>query len=387
MAEIDAKSVVLFAAASVFLALILCFAMRRHKAGDPAIKWLIASNFCLLAAACSMLARPLIGFEASSILVIGGAYAGVSCAFFAVLRAENEAPPYGMILAIGVVSIAAQAALAIFATSAIPLMLTSSAVNSVVILFMTIGIHRRLKRYGDGTATLLSLPFAALFTGYFTRFVIVMLWPDSQAPLAATVMIITIMAWAAVILELGMIALRETQARRALSDALSRLETANAARSRFLLAISHELRTPLNAVLGLSELMRAESAGPLTEAYRKFVGHIHENGRSLLGLVTDLLDIAAVENHALTLEEAEVDLHRIAVETVEALREAAEAGGVSIAVELAEDAPIPPASAASRPISRTTPCATPARAPPSSCASSTPPTGPPRSWCATTGRA
>lgn len=332
--EIDAASVVLFAAASVVTALILCFAMRRNKRGDPAMKWLIASNLSLLAAASGMLTRPLIGFEASSILVIGGAYAGMCCAYFAVLRAEGERPRYALLVAIGVVSTAAQAALAIFAESATPLMLTSSAVNSVVTLLMTLGVWRRLRHYGSGTAILISLPFAAFFAGYFIRLILVLVWPESQAPLAATVMIITVMAWAAVILELGMIALRE-----ALAGALERLEAANVARSRFLLAISHELRTPLNAVLGLSELMRAESAGPLTEPYRTFVNHIHDNGRSLLGLVTDLLDIAAVENHALALEEAELDPTAIASETVESFAEAAEAAGVALTLKVARDAP------------------------------------------------
>src|SRR3546814_16070401 len=43
----------------------------------------------------------------------------------------------------------------------------------------------------------------------------------------------------------------------------NRAEVSSQEKSRFLAIMSHELRTPLNAILGFSEVMQAESYGPL----------------------------------------------------------------------------------------------------------------------------
>src|SRR5205085_1668944 len=62
-------------------------------------------------------------------------------------------------------------------------------------------------------------------------------------------------------------------------------EAASQAKSEFLAMMSHELRTPLNAVIGYSELLNLDIAGPLTQAQRQQIGRIHASGRHLLGLV------------------------------------------------------------------------------------------------------
>jgi signal transduction histidine kinase/CHASE3 domain sensor protein len=73
------------------------------------------------------------------------------------------------------------------------------------------------------------------------------------------------------------------------------VERANRLKSEFLANMSHELRTPLNAVIGFSDLLAEEKAGPLLQKQVRFVGHIRSGARHLLQLINDILDISKIE--------------------------------------------------------------------------------------------
>ncbi|HUF50884.1 MAG TPA: ATP-binding protein [Longimicrobiales bacterium] len=86
---------------------------------------------------------------------------------------------------------------------------------------------------------------------------------------------------------------------RAVSDAENaRLEAqlANRAKSEFLATMSHEIRTPINAVVGYTDLMDVEVAGPLTPQQRDYVERIRRSAEHLTSLVNDVLDFAKVES-------------------------------------------------------------------------------------------
>jgi signal transduction histidine kinase len=289
MLDFDSTTAVSLAAGSVVIALIICIALRRHKKGDAAIRWLVASNIAFLIAASGVLGSVGLPFFLSAAMVIGGAYAGICFAFFAVLQAEDVEIPLKALTAVGAVSFAFQVFLAVETGSVAILMASSSVINTVLTGYIVAVIWRQTQRYGDRIAALLCLPFVAILTGYALRLPIVVFWPQIDLALGATALIIVAMAWAAVILELAMIALRETQARVRLKSALERAEIAAEARNRFLLGLSHELRTPLNAILGLSELMRQQAMGPLPEAYAQHAEEIHRNGTELSEMISDLL--------------------------------------------------------------------------------------------------
>lgn len=304
---IDPKSVVIFAGASLVIVLLLGIALRRSSRTDPSIPWLNAANLSYLAAVAALLGRDAIGFELASLFVIAGAYAGICFAFTALLRAEERRAPLRALGLIGLSSVGAQAAFSGMVESVTPLLATSSLVNSAVTLWMSREVWRLIRPRGRQIALLVTLPFAGIFAGYFLRLLCLALLP-LEAALFMTVVIIALLAKSSIMLALGMIALRERQAQRALKAALAKVEAASEAKSRFLYGVSHELRTPLNGVLGLSELMRQEALGALPDPYRKFTGEIHRNGERLLELVSDLLDIAGIEQGEMRLEEADLDL-------------------------------------------------------------------------------
>jgi len=84
-------------------------------------------------------------------------------------------------------------------------------------------------------------------------------------------------------------------ANQALAAANADLAETSRHKSEFLAAMSHELRTPLNAVIGFAEVLQGGAGGPLTERQARYLGHIHNAGKHLLALVSDVVDLARVE--------------------------------------------------------------------------------------------
>ncbi len=73
------------------------------------------------------------------------------------------------------------------------------------------------------------------------------------------------------------------------------LVNASAAKSQFLANVSHELRTPLNAVLGYAAVTLQGVSGRLTDGQRRNLQRIEANGRHLLTLIDEILDITRIE--------------------------------------------------------------------------------------------
>lgn len=306
--EFHAPSIVLFAGASVVIALMLGLALGRYFRSDPAIRWLSAANGFFLAAAALYLLQARIGADLAPILINAGVYCAISCAFFAVMRAENRPAPIVTLGLVGLASVGLHAAQTAIDAPAAVILATNSVIGCALTFYMSVTTWRLMRPYAKRMANLITLPFGAFSLAYFARAAGLVLTPDGIAPFLFTLAIITIPSWASFVLSLGMIALRERQARRALRAALARVEASSEAKSRFLRGVSHQLRTPLNGVLGLSELLRAEPHGPLTEKYRAYVNGIHDNGARMLDLVTDLLDIAAFETGNMDVSYTEVNI-------------------------------------------------------------------------------
>jgi two-component system sensor histidine kinase/response regulator len=107
-----------------------------------------------------------------------------------------------------------------------------------------------------------------------------------------------------------------------LRAALERAQEADRLKGQFLASISHELRTPLNAIIGFSTVMLDELDGPITALQREDLKTINQNGRFLLHLINELLDLARIEAGKLELNLESVDLKALIgdiVETVQGL--------------------------------------------------------------------
>jgi PAS domain S-box-containing protein len=115
----------------------------------------------------------------------------------------------------------------------------------------------------------------------------------------------------------------EADLRRARSEA----EKANLAKSEFLSRMSHELRTPMNSILGFAQLMEM---GELQPKHKKGVTHILNNGKHLLSLINEVLDISGIEAGRQILAPEPVQLAAIILETCDSIHVAANKGKVSI---------------------------------------------------------
>ncbi len=73
------------------------------------------------------------------------------------------------------------------------------------------------------------------------------------------------------------------------------LQRATKLKDEFLANMSHELRTPLNAIIGFSDLMLTGQAGEVTEVQRDYLESVVRNGRHLLGLINNVLDLSKLE--------------------------------------------------------------------------------------------
>ena len=95
----------------------------------------------------------------------------------------------------------------------------------------------------------------------------------------------------------------------AVADQLrTRAEAANVAKSEFLANMSHEFRTPLTSIIGFSELLSDKRFGNLNDKQRGYVTEIIGAGHHLLGLISDILDLAKIESGKMSLKTTSVDL-------------------------------------------------------------------------------
>jgi signal transduction histidine kinase len=124
-----------------------------------------------------------------------------------------------------------------------------------------------------------------------------------------------------------------------IQDKSRQLEEASQHKSQFLANMSHELRTPLNAILGYTELMADGAYGEPSEKMLGVLKRLEANGRHLLGLINDVLDLSKIEAGQLVLELSDYSVQDIAQTVRSTLEPLAADKKLTFKVEMASELP------------------------------------------------
>jgi len=119
----------------------------------------------------------------------------------------------------------------------------------------------------------------------------------------------------------SVLAIHNARLFREIEDKGREIEIASKHKSEFLANMSHELRTPLNAILGYTELILDNIYGDVPEKIQEVLERLVKNGRHLLGLINDVLDISKIEAGQLTLSLNDYSMGEV-VQTVSTSLEA-----------------------------------------------------------------
>src|SRR5262249_11048690 len=117
------------------------------------------------------------------------------------------------------------------------------------------------------------------------------------------------------------------------------LADASQHKSQFLANMSHELRTPLNAILGYTELILDNVYGDTPEKMRGVLSRIESNGRHLLGLINDVLDLSKIEAGQLVLALADYSMKNLVHTVYSAVEPLATEKKLVFTIELGPDMP------------------------------------------------
>ena len=125
-------------------------------------------------------------------------------------------------------------------------------------------------------------------------------------------------------------------AQQELEGARIAAERASAAKSEFLKSMSHEMRTPLNGVLGLMELLLATR---LDAQQARYVAVARASATHLANLITDILDLARIEDGALVLDRVLFDLPDLIESSLDVVGAEASRKRLRLSCTVTEDLP------------------------------------------------
>ena len=132
----------------------------------------------------------------------------------------------------------------------------------------------------------------------------------------------------------AVIAMENVRLFNEIQDKSRQLAEASKHKSQFLANMSHELRTPMNAILGYTELIMDNIYGEPTEKMRGVLTRIQSNGKHLLGLINDVLDLSKIEAGQLTLTLADYSVKDVVHNVFSSVESLAKAKNLALNIEL-----------------------------------------------------
>jgi len=138
----------------------------------------------------------------------------------------------------------------------------------------------------------------------------------------------------------SVLAMKNAQLFREVDQKGRELAIASEHKSQFVANMSHELRTPLNAVLGYSELLADGLYGSIPQKGLDVLERIQANGKHLLGLINDVLDISKIEAGQLTLALDDYSVEAMVQSVVAATGSLAQAKGIEVKTSVPNDLPM-----------------------------------------------
>ena len=117
------------------------------------------------------------------------------------------------------------------------------------------------------------------------------------------------------------------------------LQLASRHKSQFLANMSHELRTPLNAILGYTELIVDKIYGEIPPKALTTLERVQANGKHLLGLINDVLDLSKIEAGQINLTLTDYSVKDIVYNVYSAVESLANNKKISLKVDIAPELP------------------------------------------------
>jgi signal transduction histidine kinase len=131
--------------------------------------------------------------------------------------------------------------------------------------------------------------------------------------------------------------IERTQAEEQLLAAKAQAEAATEAKSSFLANMSHELRTPLNVILGVSEIMQEDAEEQGLDDFLESLDHVSREGKHLLHLIEEILDLSKIEAGKLEFRLEDFDLAGLVRDAAVAAQSLADKNANKLTVHCPED--------------------------------------------------
>ncbi len=186
---------------------------------------------------------------------------------------------------------------------------------------------RTTLHFGDRNLPAIFAPTPAFFTATRT-------WMPLAALIVGWVITALLSSWLHVVSERTRRIEELVAARtRELAETNASLAAAHRSKTEFLANVSHEVRTPMTAILGFADAL-AERDAPAAER-AELIDTIRRNGRHLLAILNDVLDLSKIEAGRMRVERIPCSLRQIVEETASLLRPRAREKGLPLEIEWA----------------------------------------------------